>query len=808
MLPNSGIIGRMKKRNRIRSWGLSLLALVFMGWFAAISRGSLKGLIGGYSAVSLCILALFAAAAVLYGIRGAHPADTNPAAGAMLGMGFLSASLLLLLGYILPEKYLPYAHRLRPLLLFLMLIAVSGLFMRYVPEPLNWKGFLLFFAIGISLWGFIALSGLGIVPDEMDWQPTGMTIQYWEIAASVLGAMILAALLYRIQDSAWITPILFFLIWAGSAVLWVSIPTMEVLKGSYFMEITAPNDLPYPASDSANFGVWVESILAGLGFKSAIAYRQFLIVVLAFFETLTKGDILKTIDLLTITLALIPACMFLLGTRLHSRSAGMLAAGMALLREYNTILLGPHYMVSNAKMWLSDLPAMLVLLAAVCAAVGWIQHPQSLRRAVLAGCLMGLGVTVRSQFIVLIPFPALFYLFEKNEKKWRQTLIFLLSALMVIAPWFIRAKIITGDFILDDPGVHSTELARRYSDDVTNKVTRAPGESDAEYAARNKQHMVDFFLEKPGYVIRFVMSHFFANEIYGLCALPFGTDPLLTIRDVTNTDFHNVPGRLLGKDSQPSVFCFIALIAVGMAACWKRNKWAGMLPFFMCSLYLGSTSVARYSGWRFALPGDWHFYFYAALGLADMVLGIAVRCGADRKRLFTTDQMKPERDCRWAISGTLALFLILGAVPALVNYLPDQIQPNSRQENTRTLDELAQKWPEEMAGILPIREDQEILNGRDLYPRFFYAGAGLSSGHPWPPYRVRDFARLGFVLLNAENHDVILPLSEEPSFVPHAADVIIIGKETGEGWFLAETMVIPGEGAPRVIRSDEVIDEH
>ena len=121
--------------------------------------------------------------------------------------------------------------------------------------------------------------------------------------------------------------------------------------------------------------------------------------------------------------------------------------------------------------------------------------------------------------------------------------------------------------------------------------------------------MVDFFFEKPLYVIRFIASHFTANEIVALTALPFGTDPNLTVRDVTNTDFHDVEGRLLAPKNILVILLFLAIISLGMAAAWKRAGLAGLLPFLMCSLYLGSTGAARYSGWRFALPGDWFYYF-------------------------------------------------------------------------------------------------------------------------------------------------------------------------------------------------------
>ena len=820
----------------IRGWLLicGLIGCICLYKLAAVGEKSLNGIFLGYSASRLAMMGvlLVCVLAALIGFidpgarisREFYNAGKSGAVKGLLTFLFMAFSLGWIAGgFLAEESFRPFFERMEPLLLFGMFVSGSGaLLFRRINYKTNAIGSeqiavrklaFVIFLIGCGLYLFIRLTGVGIVPDEMDWQPTGMTIQYWEILLSAWLALALTLILrlIRAHKKAGLTTLILFLaIWAGTAVLWVSIPTMEVLKHSYFHEITSPDFLPFPASDSAVFGLWAETILAGLGFKTTIAYRQFLIVVIAFFEALTSRDILKTIDCLTVVLALIPACMYLLGRRLHSHGAGILVAGLAALREYNTILLAPHYMVSSSKMWLSDLPAMLCLLAAVCAAVDWFQKPRSLWRLLLAGFLMGLCVTIRSQFIALIPFPALFFLLRKGlpfRKRMLPAAGFCLAALFVIAPWFIRSKIISGDFILDEPGVHSTELARRWSDDVNNVVRREPGETDAEYAARNKQHMVDFFFEKPLYVIRFTASHFFANQIYGLCALPFGTDPGLTIHDVTDTGFHDVEGRLLAGKNIPVLLLFVAVIAIGMSAAWKRAGWAGLLPFLMCSLYLGVTSAARYSGWRFALPGDWHFYFYFALGLGEIAWQVRAALGEKRGTALTGPALNASRlrSHPAAAAGLTVVFLVLGLAPAICGeVVPQQIFVRTAEENIAELEGLFATDPEGAASLRALWEDEArtVLNGRVIYPRFFYKGQGLASGHPWIAYKIRDFSRLGFVLLNEVNHDVLLPMDEEPAFIENAADVFVIGADDEDGFFRADAVIIPQNNtsaAPRVL---------
>ena len=475
----------------IREW--FLLTAVAGGFFlwrlAGVGGASLHSVFLGYSASRLLMMALLLICTGI-GLAGlfnigkkftpfVKAAAEKKAPAAILTVLFLILSLTWLIwGFMSPESVRPYFERIEPLLLYGIFVCGSAVLLLFhlkdhtacesAENTAVRKLAVIFFYAAFAVYLFIRVTGLGIIPDEMDWQPNGMVIRYWEIGLSLwiaLAAAILLRLIHVRKKQTAVTVLIFFLIWAGTAALWVSIPTMKVLFHSYFMEITPPNNLPYPASDAAYYGLWAESILAGLGFKSTVVTRQFLIVIIAFFEALTGHDLLKTIDCFTVFLALIPACMYLLGKKLHSHGAGILAAGFAAFREYNTILLAPHYMVSSSKMLLSDLPGMLCILAALCAAVSWYQKPLSLRRMVLAGCLTCLSVTIRSQSIILIPFLAVFFLLNKSlpfRKRVLPAAGFLLAALLVIAPWLIRSKIITGDFILDEPGIHSTELARRW----------------------------------------------------------------------------------------------------------------------------------------------------------------------------------------------------------------------------------------------------------------------------------------------------------------------------------------------------------
>lgn len=818
----------------IRGWFLltALAGGICLYALASVGEASLHSVLLGYSASRLAMMAVLLAGAVI-GLAGSidpggkfssliRQASRSRAVRTALTALFLLFSLGWITGgFMSDEKFLPFFERIQPVLIFAMVISGTGALLSARlsrstetadPEaPSIRQNAAVIFLISIGIYILIRLTGIGITPDEMDWQPNGMAVQYWELFLSAwiaLAAAILLNALKAFRKPVLTTALIFLAVWAGTAVLWVSIPSMEVLDHSYFMEITPPNDLPYPASDSAYYGLWAKTVLAGLGFKNTVVTRQFFITVTALFNALTGEDILKTVDCLTILLALIPACIYLLGKRLHSHGAGILAAGLAALREYNTILLAPHYMVSSSKMILTDLPGMLCMLAVLCAAVSWFRKPRSVPQTLLTGFLTGLAVTVRSQFIILIPFIPLVFILRKElpfKKRLLSAAGFILAALLVMAPWLIRSKIITGDFILDEPGIHSTELARRWSDDPDTIVEREEGETDAEYAARNSRHMAEFFLEKPLYVLHFTASHFFANELCALTALPFGTDPGLTIHEVTDTGFHDVKGRMTEVRNIPALMVFLALTALGISAVWKRSGSAGLLPLVTCSLYLFLTAAGRYSGWRFALPADWFCYFYTAVGIAETARRIwSVISGKGTNLLTVQPVDTAKQPLRPAFTVVISLlFLVLGCAPALSGkVIPQQVFIQTDVENTDELNELFADHPRELQTISGLLSSgsASVLNGRIIYPRFFYKGQGLASGHPWTAYKIRDYSRLGFVLLNEENHDVILPIEESPAFIPNAADIYVIGQDDEEGFFRADAVIIPNTGSHKVPR--------
>jgi hypothetical protein len=769
---------------------------------------------------------------------------------------FLFSSILLYTGFLNPADYRLYYQRLLPLSLFIIVLSIqlilllqriesekdekfdSSAVIRNMENPFEksviektqtqiippvfriagshdmlLKRSIKIFLIEVGIFLIIRITGLGITPDPLDWQPNGMTIQYWELIAVFLSGIALLAIarIFKNKIPQRFQTILFFiLIWMIASLLWTSISSSEVLKHSYFMEITPPNHVPYPASDAAYFGLWSESLISGLGFKNSVVSRQFYVAMLALFQLISKKNILLTIDLQTIFLALIPAMLFVIGKQLHTIGAGLLTAGIAILREYNTLLLAPHYGVSNSKMFLSDLPTMLFFLFFLSACIAWYQNADSKNKAILAGGLLGLVSLIRSQFFLFFPLIFLLFLFQR-KKFHRKTavslLFFSITLLAVLTPALIRSISVNGTLFLEDSDIHGSEIARRYSNPA--EVIPSQNHLDNQDKSENQEenHIIQFILKEPFYVLHFISNHFLKNQIDSWLVLPAGLSFDLTAEDLLDTSYHQVTQRISNQNIFSLLF-FAVFIACGFAASINNHGLIGLLPFFLSSCYMFTVAAGRYSGWRFVLPADWIYYFYFSAGFIEVIQRLFknFKSNQNSQAVILKKERSALRKSGFRYVKPFVLFLVLifiGSLPVSLPYLiPDQIVQKSQSENLQTIEKMAAQYGEPFLSILQQVNQENLLikNGRTIYPRYFEAGQGLTSANPWTVYEVRDFNRLGFILLNQENTNVIIPMDSSPDFVPNSADCLVIGTQSNNGYFEGSWLIFPelidSEGKP------------
>jgi hypothetical protein len=231
----------------------------------------------------------------------------------------------------------------------------------------------------------------------------------------------------------------------------------------------------------------------------------------------------------------------------------------------------------------------------------------------------------------------------------------------------------------------------------------------------------------------------------------------------------------------------MALIAIGLGAAWRRLRWAGLLPLAFNLGYALANGVARFSGWRYDLPVDWVPYFYFGIGAVELLGAAAVSLGAKANRLFTPPVS--DRDLSalgqpwppgWKMGLVTAAFLLVGWLPwALEAAIPPHFDNLSKEA---VLSQVAGLESMRAAGIdLPqiqafsAQPDSGVVLGRLLYPRFYRRNLGMAAAHPWAAYAVRDFPRLGFIVINRDVTQAVLPSREIPADFPNGADVIVLG---------------------------------
>jgi hypothetical protein len=221
------------------------------------------------------------------------------------------------------------------------------------------------------------------------------------------------------------------------------------------------------------------------------------------------------------------------------------------------------------------------------------------------------------------------------------------------------------------------------------------------------------------------------------------------------------------------------VIAIGLGAAWLRWRWMGLLPLAFSAGYALATAVGRFSGWRYDLPADWVWYFYFGIGFAELLHQAASLFGMEPVRLTIPDgRTRAPMGQPWALSNGLFLasaFILISASPWLIKNIA---APLYSEQSPGILEEKITSITNAPAAAeiraFASQPEAFLRAGRILYPRSFSRDKGLASTNPWPAYAIRNYPRLGFLLLNQQSVSAVFPGRTNASF-PHAADAIVLG---------------------------------
>jgi hypothetical protein len=157
-----------------------------------------------------------------------------------------------------------------------------------------------------------------------------------------------------------------------------------------------------------------------------------------------------------------------------------------------------------------------------------------------------------------------------------------------------------------------------------------------------------------------------------------------------------------------------------------------------------------------------------------------------------TPAADPEVPFPWkkAAVAWLCFMLLVAAIPIAERFIPARYPPGAAQAALATLiSETSDKALDAPALQRFLKDEKAVaLAGRAMYPRYYKAGDGIPR-RGWPSYAVREYPRLGFVLVGSDTIPVVLPQAAPPADFPNAADVLVLGCK-GEDYIDARLVML------------------
>jgi len=703
-----------------------------------------------------------------------------------------------------------------------------------------------FFAL-FALWIFVAVTGIGITPDIIGWDTPGaplLPLQIWAAVLLGIGFLFVEGNLShenlkRSSYLRWLDIAISILIFVAAIFIWMR----EPMERAYYAPMErAPNYELYPFSDAAMYDNSAQRILLGEGF-TGVSRKPLYVLMLVLAHSIAGNEYFAVANIQVIVLALMPVIAFWLTKSMHTRLSGIILAALLIVREKNAIALSADIRVVHSKILMSDLPVGLVILLFTWLLIRWLQNPAQNRwHPLLVGGVFGLSMLIRSNSVIMLSlvlflFVVLFY--RRPLNGIFSVALFFIGLGLTIAPWMWRSYQMTGRASFNDVRQVAQHAEFYAHEPGTFKMPQLPGESDKAYLDRLNAHVVEFTLENPGVVAGFVVPHVFHNQISMILTLPMTPwliqNPNTIAFNYELGDWERLWGECCSANNYVGMMPFwdmnylgelspemglllafnLLIIAIGLGSAWMKYDIVGWIPLGISLAYSLSTSIARFSGWRFAIPVDWVLYLYYAIGLGQVFLWFYAFISRNRidEKNFVESQNSWQRIDQMEIefSGlkhplmVSLLLLVVGFSPlAVEKSISPQYTILSKDDGIAILEQegfftqLASVSEDEITRYIE-SEQTVVLQGRAFYPRFYPAGEG-ESGSGWYAYAPKDYSRLGFSLIGSSDNPIVLPRENPPEYFPNASDVIVIGCEL-DNYIDALAVLIKDSTSQIVLRS-------
>jgi len=756
-----------------------------------------------------------------------------------LSLFFVTSTLILCPLYRFAD-YAAFFERLRPLVLFLMLMALYGYIIllelsRKQPRKIIKSNFLRnrsifqiageIFAVCLVAWLLIAKTGVGVKGNWPLWNEVGIPLLAWQIWLglwSVGAACSLMSTVKKRSTSSEFWKIIYLrrdgiaslIIFLLAFFLWSAAPTANQYfsPGPY-----PPNFEPYPYADAAKFDMQAQFALIGQGFANGdigidhIAYVAFLSVL----HLLGGQDYAKIIKLQIFFFSIFPAILYYLGKILVNRKTGLFLAILAILHQYNAILGGVTINTSHAANLLTEFPTG-ILLAMLAYWLGKGLKPveeKSISYAFPVGSILALLILLRLNTLVM-PLFVFFILIISYRRNWRHWVVMILLitlvSSMVLAPIMIVHGQRTGNylFFLEKPKWFFGDVAN-YLEDSQEEATASTLMARVVEQTKNSVPLSGIeFIEanstsprsKYADTFREIANYFIHNIVTSVLILP--NSPIF--HDFQHVVFQNLPywnklgevwhGEMsFGESLGLALNLFI--LSLGIAACWKRWKWAGLVPLGIFFIYNFSTALVGTAGGRYITPVIWVVLLYFCIGILQVLDCFSLE--QKNEKTSSVQYKNSPFPFRRGLMYFLPAVLFSVSIVILDRAFPLKYPAVEKAEVLATIQNknLLARSNVSMKDLTEFLEETGSVayEGMLLFPRYYQSGQGEHSSAK-DVYQAKDFARLAYTIIGQfGTQEGILPLENAPSYFPDESDLIVIGcrhQEKGNNIYYIDTLLI------------------
>ncbi len=748
----------------------------------------------------------------------------------------------------------------RSVLIFLVLFSLGfGLMqMGYGYKNINTRGYN-FDLTGFPIMGYqvilaCIIAALGLLVEE--WLSKHWGTNKW--ASPRLKDIVVATVLFLTA----------FLVWKG-------IPLTE---NTFFDQKQPPNYEYYPNSDALLYDRTAQSLLAVGEFQSylgdvnpSVGLRPALVFYQAVLHQIAGLGYEEIINLQVAVFSFLPVLLYILGSSLHSRVSGVLAAVLIILRERNALLLGGVITGVNSKLLMSEIPTMIGIILFLILFIQWVKRPgERTIFPLLSGGVLGMTMLIRQEAGIILPFAAVgavLYFHKRFGSLLKNIVLVGFGILLVITPWIYRNWNNTGKIFLDRPGNRISLIKDTFklepdqikqedsfllTDDQALVLEESPLSQSLFNVAQSspgsayQQNLIlNPALDKaygPDTTLDLLLNHFTNQLIQTVVYLP--STPLVLDLDYLSKMSIGRLDRYYGglfyspkvyvkslpywwsdwngripSQSTIAVFLTLSLIALGISGVWREWNWIVSIPLLALVAHILVYSWIRLSGGRYLQAVDWITGLFYSIGLVELIRFGMRKLGYLPARPVQISEVLPPLpkllSSKFALNVIPIGLFFLGASIPVVEYLTPNQYPDAAldQRTAQLLDFEDSPFLERERKLLTDFIDQggQVVYARALYPRFFEPGERFYDVRPsvWGELERDQSTRTEFYLAGTEILWGVLFREEPPVIFPHGSDVVAIGCEVG-GSFDTVVVVIyndRGDKAETILWRDGVLED-